>query len=139
MDLVEVQAQMTFALRRRELGWRVPSETRIPGDDADHLALLDGHVTAAVVSHAPWPYPDEPETSARYFFGMAVNGRYQRQGHGRRLLAAVADRARAAGQPLLWAEARESAIGFYASCGARCTAAFINEAGLTVRRVVFRL
>lgn len=140
MDLVDVPVEATFELRRGALGWSVPSATRIHGDDADHLALLHGDAVAAVVSHATWPCPDEPEVPARYFFGMAVDARYRGQGYGRRLLAAVADRARAAGESVMWAEARQSAVDFYVACGARAGAPFVEDvAGLTVRRVVFTL
>ncbi|MEV0810308.1 GNAT family N-acetyltransferase [Micromonospora sp. NPDC050200] len=140
MHLIDVPVEATFGLRRGALGWTVPSATRIHGDDAAHLALLHGNAIAAVVFHAAWPCPDEPQVPARYFFGMAVDASYRGQGYGRRLLAAVADRARAAGESVVWAEARESAVGFYVACGARTGAPFVEDVvGLTVRRVVFTL
>ncbi|MEU2612648.1 GNAT family N-acetyltransferase [Micromonospora sp. NPDC007271] len=140
MDLVEVPVEATFGLRRGVLGWEVPSATRIQGDRAAHLALLHEDAVAAVVSHATWPCPDEPAVPARYFFGMAVDASYQGRGCGRRLLAAVAERARAVGESVMWAEARESAVAFYVACGARATAPYVEDvAGLAVRRVVFTL
>ncbi|WP_423790575.1 GNAT family N-acetyltransferase [Micromonospora globispora] len=45
-----------------------------------------------------WPCRDEPGKPARYFWGMAVDASHRRQGAGRRLLAAVAGQANAAGE-----------------------------------------
>ncbi len=70
---------------------------------------------------------------------MAVDTAYQRRGLGRRLLAAVADRARARDEQVMWADARESAVAFYLACGARVAGEpYVDDGtGLLVRHVVF--
>ncbi len=117
MDLVEVPVEATYELRRTVLGWTVP-HTRIDGDGATHLALVDHETVVAAVSHVAWRCPAAPDVAARYFWAMAVEAAHRRRGHGRRLLDAVAARARAAGEQVIWADARESAIDFYLACGA---------------------
>ncbi len=136
VDLVEVPAEATHALRRNVLGWRGPA-LRID-EGASHLAVVHGDDAVAVVSHVRWPCPDEPGAPARYFWGMAVDQSRRGQGHGRRLLAAVADAARAAGEHLVWADVRESAIGFYVACGAQVRGGtYLDEVtGLTDCRIV---
>lgn len=70
---------------------------------------------------------------------MAVGPARQHRGHGRRLLASIAECARRAGERLMWADARQSAVAFYVACGARVDARpYIDEVtGLLDRRVVF--
>ncbi len=132
--------EVTFGLRRAVLGWTVPA-TRIDNDNARHLALMRGDAVVAVVSHVNWPCPDEPGKPARYFWGMAGDSSHRRQGAGRRLFAAIAAHARSAGECVMWADARESAVGFYLACGARVLGApYVDEVtGLVDRRVVFTI
>jgi GNAT superfamily N-acetyltransferase len=132
--------EVTHGLRREVLGWVVPT-TCIDNDDAAHLALMRGDAVVAVVSHTKWPCPDELGKPARYFWGMAVDASYRRQGAGRRLVSAVADQAHAAAESVMWADARESAVGFYVACGARVLGApYLDEVtGLVDRRVVFTI
>ncbi len=134
--LLEVSAETTHTLRREVLGWQGPA-LRID-EGARHLAVVHGDDAVAIVSHLRWPCPDEPGAPARYFWGMAVEQGHRSHGHGRRLLAAVADVARAAGEQLVWADARESAAGFYVACGAQVRGApYLDElTGLTDRRIV---
>jgi GNAT superfamily N-acetyltransferase len=72
---------------------------------------------------------------------MAVDPSYQRHGYGRQLLDALATRARRAGEAVLWADAREAAVPFYAACGAAISGSgSIDElTGLATRRVLFAL
>jgi GNAT superfamily N-acetyltransferase len=138
MDLVEVPVHATFALRRGVLGWPAPV-TRIDDEHAVHLALTHDDAVIAVVSHASWPCPAVPGRPARYFWGMAVDAAHRGRGAGRRLLAAVAGRADAAGESVLWADARETAVPFYLACGARVIGPpYLDEVtGLSDRRVVW--
>jgi GNAT superfamily N-acetyltransferase len=139
VDVVRVPRAATFRLRSAVLGW-APTELRID-DNATHLALVNEDQVIAVVSHTAWPCPDRSEIPARYFWAMAVDSPHQHQGHGRRLLNAVASHPRAAGEQLLWADARESAVGFYVICGATAsTQTFMDDVtGLTDHRVIFTL
>ncbi|GAB4058110.1 GNAT family N-acetyltransferase [Catellatospora paridis] len=140
MDLTDVAVERTYRLRSEVLGWTSP-ETRIDDGSAGHMALLDGGTVVAAVSHATWPCPDEPNVPARYFWAMAVDTAYQGRGYGRRLLAAVADRARADRERVVWADARETAVAFYTACGARVAGEpYVDDGtGLLVRHVVFTL
>ncbi|WP_051367914.1 GNAT family N-acetyltransferase [Hamadaea tsunoensis] len=140
MDLVPVGVESTFGLRREVLGW-AGTLTRADSGEAGHLALTHGGAVVAVVSHVRWPCPDEPGVPARYFWGMAVDPAYRGQGAGRRLLSAVADQARAGGEAILWADARETAVGFYVACGARVVGPpYLDDVtGLIDRRVLINL
>ena len=140
VDIREVTATATYCLRRRVLGWTEP-RSRLD-DDSSHVAVIDGGVVVAVISHVSWPCPDDTTTPARYLWAMAVDPARQRHGYGRRLLATVADCARVAGERLMWADARESAVPFYVACGAQLsdTPSYVDEVtGLRDRRVLFLL
>jgi len=121
------------------LGWHTPGIAIDEG--AEHLGLIHDGAVVAVASHTRWPCPDEPDVPARYFWAMAVTVSHRRRGLGRRLLVELASRARANGEHLLWADARDSAVGFYAACGAEVRGgAYVDEVtGLTDRRVVLVL
>jgi GNAT superfamily N-acetyltransferase len=141
IDIVDVTAIETHALRSRVLDWIQP-RSRLDGDGASHLAVTDDGVVVAVVSHTSWPYPRNPTAPARYFWAMAVDPLRQRHGYGRQLLTTVSDIARAAGEILMWADARESAVPFYVACGAQLDEAspYVDEiTGLLDRRIVFAL
>jgi GNAT superfamily N-acetyltransferase len=84
---------------------------------AFHLAVRVDGVIVAVVSYAPAATPHRPGARAWQLRGMAVESTQQRRGYGVLLLDAALARLRAAGADVLWANARDSAIGFYARCG----------------------
>jgi GNAT superfamily N-acetyltransferase len=140
VDLVDVAVEATFDLRLAVLGWTV-ARTGIDRDDASHLALVDRRAVVATVSHMAWTCPDAPDIPARYFWAMAVDATYQRCGYGRRLLEALAARARTAGEQLMWADARESAIDFYRACGAQVVGEPYRDdvTGLVDRRIILTL
>jgi GNAT superfamily N-acetyltransferase len=140
VDLVNVPVEATFDLRLTVLGWTIP-RTPIDRDDASHLALVDKQAVVATVSHVAWTCPAAPDIPARYFWAMAVDAAYQRRGYGRRLLDALADRARTAGEQLMWADARESAIDFYQACGGQVVGEpYLDDVtGLVDRRVILTL
>jgi GNAT superfamily N-acetyltransferase len=130
------------ALRSSVLAWE-PGP--VPGDEdasAVHLAEVDasGRVTA-VVSFAVHPCPDRPGVIAVYVWAMAVAPELQRLGTGRRLLDEVLSRARAANAEVVWADAREGAVGFYERCGATAVGDPYSDdvTGLPDRRVLFDL
>jgi GNAT superfamily N-acetyltransferase len=108
-------------LRRRVLRSDTPSaEPRLPEDDtpgAFHLAgRRDGQVVACV-SFMPQDTPLRPGEPAWRFRAMAVDPTLQGSGFGRVILADGIERMRALGVRVLWASARDSAIGFYESMG----------------------
>ena len=60
--------------------------------------------------------------------GMAVDNTVQIGGLGRALITAGITHARNAGAHLVWARARDSALGFYEKCGFRIAGdGFIDE------------
>ena len=110
-------------LRRRVLRAGTPSaEPRLPEDDtpgAFHLAgRRDGDVVACV-TFMPQVTALRPGEPAWRFRAMAVDPTLQGSGFGRVILADGIDRMRALGVRVLWASARDSAIGFYESMGMR--------------------
>jgi len=82
--------------------------------EAVHVGAWDGTVLVGCgsVFAEPWPGPP-PEPAAWRLRGMAVAADRRGQGVGRQVLAALVEAATAAGAPLLWANARTTALPFY--------------------------
>jgi GNAT superfamily N-acetyltransferase len=122
----------THDLRRRVLRAGVPHpEVDLAidhGADALHLgAEVDGRL-AGVVSVYDAPAPPGPGGPARQIRLMAVEPELQGRGVGRQLIdEAVAD-ARGRGAVVIWAHARDTALGFYTAMGFRPSGpGFIHE------------
>ena len=118
----QVEAAATHDLRRRALRDHLPDPAvEYPDDDRPgtvHLAVEDdGGAVVAIATTFPQPTPHRPGARAARLRGMAVDPRWRGGGVGAVLLAAVVDRARADGFQVLWANARDSALGFYARHG----------------------
>ena len=118
----EVDVTDVLELRRRVLRDGTPSdEPRFEGDDdptTAHLVVRDD--VGAVVATSTWidrPFPHQPDVAAVQLRGMAVRTDAQGRGLGGVLVAAGAERARARGARLMWANARDTALGFYAAHG----------------------
>ncbi len=121
--VVEVTAEATHDLRRRVLRTGTPrTDVVFADDDAPttvHLGLVDEQGTLIAISSWAWrPFPADPSgCRAVQLRGMAVDPAQQRTGAGAILLDAGVERARADGAELVWANARDSALGFYAAHG----------------------
>ncbi len=120
--VVEVTAADTHDLRRRILREGTPSDVVELAGDGDpttvHLAALDGAGrVVGVVTSLESACERRPGRAARQLRGMAVDGEHQGSGVGRALVDALVARARAAGAIVVWANARDSAAGFYARMG----------------------
>jgi predicted GNAT family N-acyltransferase len=121
--LVElVDGTVTSALRRAVLrpGW--PTGARMHGDEdpsALHLAArdADGNVLGAcVLLERPYPlHPERPH--AWQLRGMVTAEGLRGRGIGAAVLTAAVDEVRRRGGRLLWCQARDEAIGFYARHG----------------------
>jgi GNAT superfamily N-acetyltransferase len=118
-----VGAADTYDLRRRVLrGGRPDAEVAFPEDGrpgAFHLAVRSeegGHIVA-VATFSPEPAPSRPGRRAVHLRGMVVAQRWQYHGVGRLLLEAAIARLRQDGVEVLWANARDSALGFYQRFG----------------------
>jgi GNAT superfamily N-acetyltransferase len=121
VDIVIVDASDTHALRRSVLRRGDPAaDVHFGGDDhpaAFHLAAVDGHTLVAVASFSPSATPWRPERFAVQLRGMAVQPDRQGQGLGRSLLDRAMTMLRTQGCEVLWANARDSALGFYTGLG----------------------
>jgi GNAT superfamily N-acetyltransferase len=115
----EVTAAETHPVRRLVLReGRAESVVEFPGDDvagALHLAAFadDGAgpmVGVATFFPSPLPVDGRPAFQLR---GMAVLPELQGSGVGTLLLDEGVARLREAGVPLVWANGRDSALGFY--------------------------
>jgi GNAT superfamily N-acetyltransferase len=140
--VTEVAWEQTRELRQQILGW---TRDPVPGDedgDTVHLAVLDARgAPLAIVSACPHPCPERPGHAATYLWAMAVADAYQRRGLGLRLVRELTRRSRAVDRTVLWADARDSAVGFYVACGATVVGDPYRDpiTGLEDRRVVFDL
>ena len=122
MRVVEIEAEATHDLRRRVLReGRPDADVDFPDDltpGAFHLGVDDDAGSlVAIATVSPRPTPHRPEATAAQLRGMAVEPSLQGSGAGRLLVDAAADRLRARGFDVLWANGRDSALGFYRRLG----------------------
>jgi GNAT superfamily N-acetyltransferase len=118
----DIEAAHTHDLRRRVLRDGHAEHLVFPEDDrpgAFHLGgwLVHGGPLVAVASFSPEPTPHRPGRRAARLRGMVTEPGNQGQGLGRGLLEEALRRLRAGGIEVLWANARDSAIGFYERLG----------------------
>jgi GNAT superfamily N-acetyltransferase len=123
IDIREVPVEVVLPLRHTILRAGRPPESAhakqdgIPG--VRHLAAYAGPQVVGVVSQFPEDSALAPSSPAERFRGMAVDPAWQGRGVGRALMRAVADLAQARGAEVLWANGRDTALGFYTSIGFR--------------------
>ena len=122
MDIVQqLSIEEIMALRVRVLRKGTPvAHADYPEDsypDAVHLGIVrDGDV----IGTSTWFLKECPEqlgTSAMQLKGMAVDDALQTSGVGRQLIDAGIALATERGAHIVWARARDTAIGFYEKCG----------------------
>jgi GNAT superfamily N-acetyltransferase len=83
-----------------------------------HVGAFDDGQCVGTVSIFPKPYDGEPAVQDAWMLrGMAVAREFRGTGIGGRLLDAAIAIVRAADAPLLWADGRSSALGFYTDAG----------------------
>ena len=122
-DLVvtAVAVDEILALRARVLRVGTPStDPRLAEDDAPGAFHLAGHRAGRLVACASFCPQDtalRPGVAAWRFRAMAVDPALQGTGLGRVILADGIERARRLGARTIWANARDSALGFYESMG----------------------
>lgn len=121
MNVEDIPAKATHDLRWRILrGSRPGAPVEFPEDNrpgAFHLAVRHDDTILAVASFSTEATPYRPRRSAIRLRGMAVDGPFQQHGIGRLLVTTVVDRLRTEGVDVLWCNARDSAVGFYARLG----------------------
>jgi GNAT superfamily N-acetyltransferase len=125
MIVVTVPAADCHHLRRQVLrDGRADAAVAFPGDDdpaALHLAALVGSHLIGVASFLPGTTPLRPGAPAVQLRGMAVEPAHQGTGIGTALMQTALDRLRSDGVAVLWANARDSALGFYEHLGMTVT------------------
>jgi GNAT superfamily N-acetyltransferase len=103
----------------RSLVLRGHPAAAVPAYDEDpvtvHVGAYAGDLVVGCASVFPEAYEDEP--AAWHLRGMAVDPAWQGEGVGRLVLTGVVAEARSAGAPLLWANGRVQALGFYERLG----------------------
>jgi GNAT superfamily N-acetyltransferase len=133
-EAVPVPVDAILDLRQRVLRTGTVSddptfpEDRLP--TSAHFAVLD-HESGAVIacgSVFPSDCPVRPATRAMWLRGMATEPAIQRGGLGSAVIDAIVMWSRAQGAELLWAKARDTALGFYDALGFTTVGdGFINE------------
>jgi predicted N-acetyltransferase YhbS len=114
-----ITAADTHPLRRSVLRDNSPTASVVfDGDDeatAFHLGAFDGHALVGIVSFHERPFPEATDQVGRaiQLRGMAVSPTMQSGGLGAALVETALARLRAEGVEVLWADARDSALGFY--------------------------
>jgi GNAT superfamily N-acetyltransferase len=118
----DVTAEETRGLRRYVLRRGTPTDNvTFDTDDRPgtrHFAIRDD--AGAVIATSTWfesDAPTAPGVRAVQLRAMAVHDDYQGRGLGAILIAAGTTHATAIGAELVWAKARDTALGFYTSAG----------------------
>lgn len=118
-DIVIREGELAEVVPLRRLVLRPGQEVRPSDYDRSpgirHVVAVDGRTVVGCASVYPSPYEGEP--AAWQLRGMAVAPELQSSGIGARVLLGAIDIVRAAGAPLLWANARVTALGFYERLG----------------------
>lgn len=120
LRVAELDVGATAEVRQLVLRRGIPDHVRWGEDDDPrtwHLGALDSDLVVGVVSLRPEPTPQRPGTTAIRFYAMAVRDAWQRRGVGSVLLRAALARCRQDGARVVWANARDSALGFYQRLG----------------------
>jgi GNAT superfamily N-acetyltransferase len=116
-----VEPARLYDLRRRVLRNNDPTvsveEPRDHDPDSRHYAGLLGERVVASASFYRETAPVRADLASYQLRFMAVNPDEQGHGYGARLLAAAEDSLRAVEVEQLWANARDTALGFYQSTG----------------------
>ena len=145
MHVIEIDAEATHDLRRRLLRQDLAdADVSFPGDHmpgALHLGLTDDDgVLTAVASFSPRPSPHHPGARAVQLRGLAVEPGLQQAGLGRLLLGTAIERLRGQGFELLWANGRDTVLGFYRRLGWRVVGeGFLTDTGIPHHLVVLEL
>lgn len=134
IEVVEVTLEATFPLRRRVLrSDRVDLDLRMPDDAVDgafHVAVLGpGGKAVGVATAMPAKPPFDTEPPAWRIRQMAVDPTVRGIGIGAALFDAVVQRIRERGGATVWAESRDTSVGFYLGRGMSVVAGRAHRAG----------
>lgn len=120
-DARRVDASALHELRRRVLRGNDPNKTVVDPRDEDDTSLhfggyLDGRLVVSA-SFFPSAAPTHAHLVTYQLRYMATDFDVQGQGYGALVLAEAEDALRARGVEQAWANARDTALGFYRSTG----------------------
>ncbi|MHB8717513.1 MAG: GNAT family N-acetyltransferase [Candidatus Dormibacteria bacterium] len=119
--LVEGTAEDVADLRQRVLRAHLPEERLVAPQDTlpgtVHLLARCGDRVVGVVTCFMEEAPHRRGEPALRFRGMAVDPDEQGRGTGSALVREVLDRGRRLGARLVWANGRDTALGFYSRLG----------------------
>jgi ribosomal protein S18 acetylase RimI-like enzyme len=134
VEIHRIGAVETYDLRARVLRGGNLAEAVVPDDDlpgAWHLGARQSGMLLGVASFYPRPCPRATTLDAVQLRFMAVDPATQRRGVGRELLNHAIGELRAGPVRLLWANGRDTALGFYRREGFEVVGeGFIHEPGL---------
>ncbi|CAB4893034.1 unannotated protein [freshwater metagenome] len=118
MHIIEISTTDTYALRLAVLRENTPTtNVSFPEDDwpgVTHLGVVD--LAGAIVATSSWvprECAEHPGRRGVQLRGMATSKDLQSNGVGGLLLEAGVQRHTEAGFELMWAKARDAAMGFY--------------------------
>jgi len=121
LELRAVDAETLADLRRRTLRNNDPNavvrDERDTYPESIHLGGYLGHQLVVCASFYEGPPPFTSQMTAWHMRYVGVHPSFQRQGHGATLLRGAEDHLRALSVEQLWANARDSALGFYERLG----------------------
>ena len=129
-EVVELTSEQTHPLRLSVLRHDTPTkEVRFVEDDWPGVWHLGLRLGSELVGTSSWvPRPHGPESDAVQLRGMATARHLQGSGLGGILLEAGCAQAARRGHPLVWARARDAALGFYLRHGFRVEGdGFVDE------------
>jgi GNAT superfamily N-acetyltransferase len=110
-----------MALRVRVLRQGTPAtHAHYPEDDYPDVVHLGIKQAGSVIATSTWflkECPEAPGTIAMQLKGMAVDTSLQSGGYGAQLIQAGVALATERNAEIVWARARDSALGFYEKCG----------------------
>ncbi|MFP5328223.1 MAG: GNAT family N-acetyltransferase [Acidimicrobiia bacterium] len=145
VEVVEIPAEATHDLRRAVLrGGRADADVDFPEDRVEGAFHLGGWTSdgelVGVATFSPRDTEHRPGRRAYQLRGMAVLESHQGAGVGRQLLDVAAARLREAGAEVLWANGRDTALGFYRRWGMDVVGdGFVNPAGIPHHVVIYDL
>lgn len=117
----QLPIELIMALRVRVLRRGTPAtDAHYPEDDYDdviHLGIMQGDNAIATSTWFMKECPERHDADAMQLKGMAVDNALQTSGFGKQLIDAGVALAQQRGAQLVWARARDTAVGFYEKCG----------------------
>lgn len=120
-QIVELTTEQTHPLRLDVLRHDTPSKVvSFPEDGwpgTRHLGVIDNGTLVGTSTWIPRPFDGLPEVAAVQLRGMATAHSHQGRGVGAALLKAGCLHASAGQADLVWANARDTALGFYVAHG----------------------